>query len=206
MAGLLASLRGDLDAVHRNDPAARSRIETLLCHTPLHAIALHRLAHRLHVRRIPLIPRILQVMGRFWSGVEVHPGAEVGQRLFIDHGTAVVIGATAAIGDDCVLFHNVTLGGTGRHDGRRHPSLGNNVFVGTGAILLGPISVGDNSKVGANSFIIMRDVPSDCTVVGVPARIVKQDGVRVDKELPVTRLPEDAIPVPISNDASRASA
>ena len=206
MAGFLTTLRGDLDAVQRNDPAAQSRLETTLCHTPFHAQVLHRVAHVLHTRwRVPLLPRLLQVLGRFWSGVEIHPGASIGQRLFIDHGTAVVIGATAEIGDDCVLFHNVTLGGTGRYDGKRHPTLGNNVYVGTGAILLGPIRVGDNSRVGANSFIIMRDVPPDCTVVGVPARIVKEHSARVDRELPETRPPDAAIPVPISNDACEAA-
>ena len=206
MAGLLTTLRGDLDAVHRNDPAAHNRLETALCHTPLHALVLHRVAHVLHARwRVPLLPRLLQVLGRFWSGVEIHPGARIGQGLFIDHGTAVVIGETAEIGDDCVLFHNVTLGGTGRYAGKRHPSLGNNVYVGTGAILLGPIRVGDNSRVGANSFIIMRDVPPDCTVVGVPARIVKERSERVDKELPATRPPEAAIPMAISNHTREAT-
>jgi serine O-acetyltransferase len=187
----------DLEAVARNDPAAHNRLETLLAHTPLHAIWLYRLAHVLHSRlSVPVLPRLLCTLGRFWSGVEIHPGARIGRRLFIDHGTGVVIGETAEIGDDCVLFHNVTLGGTGKHEGKRHPTLADGVFIGTGATLLGPISVGRGAKIGANSFVRMRDVPADCTAAGTPARIVKRDGRRVDEELPETRLSEHSIPVP----------
>ena len=190
------TLRDDLAAIRRNDPAARNTLETCLCHSPLHAIVLYRIAHKLYADwRVPLIPRILSALARFLTAVEIHPGARIGRRFFIDHGTGVVIGETAEIGDDCVMFHNVTLGGTGKEIGRRHPTLENNVYVGTGAILLGPIRVGSNSKIGANSFLRMHDVPPNCTVVGAPARIVKIEGVRVDKELPVTQLPEDSIPV-----------
>jgi serine O-acetyltransferase len=186
----------DLSAVRRNDPAAASSLEALLFHTPLHAIYLHRIAHYLHASlRVPLIPRMLSAFARFLTGVEIHPGATIGRRFFIDHGTGVVIGETATVGDDCVLFHNVTLGGTGKHQGQRHPTLEDRVFVGTGAVLLGPIRIGAGAKIGANSFIHMRDVPASCTVVGVPARIVKQSGARVDLELPETRLPAKAVPV-----------
>jgi serine O-acetyltransferase len=148
-----------------------------------------------------LLPRSLSALGRFLTGVEIHPGAEIGRRFFIDHGTGVVIGETAKVGDDCVMFHNVTLGGTGKHTGKRHPTIGDEVFIGTGATLLGPITVGSRAKIGANCFIHMRDVPADCTVVGVPARIVKQNGQRVERDLPVTRLPDGAIPVDLSRES-----
>ena len=186
----------DLNAVTQNDPAAASRLETLLCHPPLHAVWAYRIAHFAHVRlRIPLLPRLLSTLARCWTGVEIHPGARIGRAFFIDHGTGVVIGETAEIGDHCVLFHNVTLGGTGKHRGKRHPTVGDNVLIGTGATLLGPITIGANAKVGANSFIHMRDVPPDCTAVGTPARLVKRRGMRVSEELPPTRLSERSIPV-----------
>jgi serine O-acetyltransferase len=188
----------DLKAVERNDPAANNRLETLLCHSPLHAIALYRIAHVLHTRlRIPLLPRLISTFARFLTGVEIHPGAKIGRRFFIDHGTGVVIGETSEIGDDCVMFHNVTLGGTGKHRGKRHPTVCDNVFIGTSATLLGPITVGANAKIGANSFIRMHDVPPDCTAAGSPARIVKRDGRLVDEPLAPTQLSERSIPVAI---------
>ena len=186
----------DLRAVRRNDPAARNVVETLLCHTPLHAIWIHRAAHFLHATlRIPVVPRLLSVLARFWTGIEIHPGARIGQGFFIDHGTGTVIGETAEIGDRCTLFHNVTLGGTGKQHGKRHPTLEDDVYVGTGAVLLGPIRVGRNARIGANSFVFMHDVPADCTAVGNPARIVKHLGQRVERELPPTVLGERSIPV-----------
>jgi len=186
----------DLNAVIQNDPAAASRLETLLCHLPLHAVWAYRIAHFAHARpRIPLLPRLLSTWARFWTGVEIHPGARIGRAFFIDHGTGVVIGETAEIGDHCVMFHNVTLGGTGKHRGKRHPTVCDNVLIGTGATLLGPITIGANSKVGANSFIQMHDVPPDSTAVGTPARLVKRGGMRVSEELPRTRLSERSIPI-----------
>ena len=186
----------DLNAVVRNDPAATSRLETLLCHLPLHAVWAYRVAHFARERwRLPLLPRLLSALARIWTGVEIHPGARIGQAFFIDHGTGVVIGETAEIGDHCVMFHNVTLGGTGKHRGKRHPTVCDNVLIGTGATLLGPITVGANAKVGANSFIHMHDVPPDCTAVGTPARLIKRSGMRVSEELPRTRLSERSIPV-----------
>ena len=185
----------DLNAVTQNDPAATSRLETLLCHLPLHAVWVYRIAHFAHARlRIPLLPRLLSAWARFWTGVEIHPGARIGRAFFIDHGTGVVIGETAEVGDHCVMFHNVTLGGTGKHRGKRHPTVCDNVLIGTGATLLGPITIGANSRVGANSFIHMRDVPPDSTAVGTPARLVKRGGVRVSEELPRTRLSGRSIP------------
>jgi serine O-acetyltransferase len=189
---VLRIFREDLEAVLDNDAAAVSRVETVLAHSPLHAIWIYRIAHTLGTRfHVPLIPRVLSALARLVTGVEIHPGACIGRRFFIDHGTGVVIGETAEIGDDCVMFHNVTLGGTGKHLGKRHPTLEDDVFVGTGATLLGPIHVGSHVKIGAGTFIHMRDVPANATVVGAPARIVRRDGVRVDAELSRTRVPEE---------------
>jgi serine O-acetyltransferase len=204
---MLSTLREDLAAVTRNDPAATNAFEALICHTPLHAIALHRLAHWLHAGLgIPVLPRLLSVIARFWSGVEIHPGAQIGRRFFIDHGAGVVIGETSEIGDDCVMFHNVTLGGTGKHRGKRHPTLQDRVFVGTGATLLGPLSVGNDARIGAGSFLIMRDIPAGCTAVGTPARIVKRAGRQTDEEPPQTELSDRSIPVPITGDSDATPA
>jgi serine O-acetyltransferase len=193
---MLRTVLDDIRAVRRNDPAAHSWLEVVLCHPPLHAVLIHRLAHWLYtVPRLHLVARVLSVANRFWTGVEIHPAARIGRSFFIDHGAGVVIGETAIIGDYCVLFHNVTLGGTGKHHGQRHPIIGHHVFIGTNAILLGPIRVGDHAKIGANSFVINQDVPPRSTVVGTPARIVKLEGVRVDLELPRTVVPADALPV-----------
>jgi serine O-acetyltransferase len=186
----------DLNVVGHHDPAAKNRFETLLCHSPLHAILLYRVAHALHAQLgLSLPARLISMLARFLTGVEIHPAATIGRRFFIDHGTGVVIGETAEIGDDCVLFHNVTLGGTGHHRGKRHPTLGDDVLIGTSATLLGPINVGSHTKVGANSFIRMHDVPPNCTAVGAPAAIVKREGRRVDEPLPPTQLSERSIPV-----------
>ncbi len=208
MGGVIwQQLTEDVRAVQRNDPAARSTFEVVLCHTPLAAIFLYRLAHALHARlRLPLLARMLSAFGRFLTGVEIHPGARIGRRFFIDHGTGVVIGETAEIGDDCVLFHNVTLGGTGKHRGKRHPTVEDRVFIGTGATLLGPVTVGDGAKIGAGSFVRMHDVPPGCTAAGTPARIVKRDGRRVDEGLPRTLLSDASIPVALGNAASARAA
>ncbi len=176
----------DIKAIYRNDPAARG-LEFLL-YSGFHAILMHRFIHLLWKLRIPFFPRLLSQISRFITGLEIHPGATLGPGFFVDHGMGVVIGETTEIGRNCVLFHNVTLGGTGKHHMKRHPTLGDNVFVGTGAILLGPITVGDNVKIGANSFIVMCDVPSNCTVAGTPARIIKRNGTRCDEELPRTTI------------------
>ncbi len=174
----------DIRAIYRNDPAARN-IEFLL-YPGFHAILFHRFTHLLYRLGIPFLPRLLSQINRFFTGLEIHPGATIGKGFFVDHGMGVVIGETAEIGDNCVLFHNVTLGGTGKHTGKRHPTLGNNVLIGTGAILLGPIRVGDNVKIGANSFVVMRDIPSNCTVGGTPAKIIRRNDMTVDEDLPKT--------------------
>ena len=196
---MLKILLEDIWAVKRNDPAAHGWLEILLCHPPLHAIVMHRLAHWVYARLGQhLLARLIAVTNRFWTGVEIHPAARIGRGLFIDHGTGVVIGETTIIGDHCVMFHNVSLGGTGKYAGQRHPIVGDHVFIGTNAILLGPIRVGDHAKVGANSFVINRDVPAHCTVVGTPARMVRRFGERVDEELPRTTPPADAVPVDLN--------
>jgi len=176
----------DIAAIRRNDPAARSIVEIWLCYPTLHAILMHRVAHCLHVKlRIPVLPRFLSVINRFITGVEIHPGASIGRGFFIDHGSGVIIGETAEIGDDCVLFHGVTLGGTGHHLDKRHPTIGNGVLIGANATLLGPIEVGEGAKIGAASVVINRDVPPGCTVVGAPARVVKRRGAPTSEPLPV---------------------
>jgi len=176
----------DFRIIYKNDPAARG-LQGFL-YPGLHAIICHRyLAHPLYKIRLFFLARLFSQVARFLTGIEIHPGAKIGQAFFIDHGIGVVIGETVEIGDDCVLYHNVTLGGTGNHQGKRHPTLGNNVTIGTGATLLGPINIGDNVKIGAETVIIMHDVPSNCTVVGAPGRIVKLNNVKIEKDLEKTK-------------------
>lgn len=182
----MIALFEDIKAINRNDPAARN-IEFLL-YPGFQAITAHRIIHRLWKWKIPFIPRLFSQLVRFFTGLEIHPGATIGKGFFVDHGMGVVIGETTEIGNNCVLFHNVTLGGTGKHIGKRHPTIGNNVLIGTGAVLLGPIRVGNNVNIGANSFVLMRDIPSNCTVAGTPARITRRNGMAVDEELPRTRI------------------
>lgn len=171
-------LREDIRSVKERDPAARSTLEVLLCYPGLWAVWIHRVAHALWHAKLRLVARMLSQMGRFGTGVEIHPGAEIGRRLFIDHGAGVVIGETSIVGDDVTLYQGVTLGGTGKEHGKRHPTLCNNVFVGNNANLLGNICIGENSRVGAGS-VVLSDVPPNSTVVGVPAHIVYRNGQRV---------------------------
>jgi len=188
----LKTISEDFKAVKKNDPAAKNILEILLCHTSLHTIIIHRFVHFLHNKlKIPVLPRFISVISRFWSGVEIHPGAQIGKGFFIDHGTGVVIGETAEIGDNCVFFHGVTLGGTGHHKDKRHPTIGNNVLIGANATLLGPIMVGDKTKIGATTVIINRDVPENCTVVGAPGHIVKRNGIHVNESLPLAHYKHD---------------
>lgn len=165
--------RSDLDAVFARDPAARNRLEVLLTYPGVHALFMHRLAHGLWKRRWRLLARSLAAFSRFWTGIEIHPGACIGQRFFIDHGMGVVIGETAEIGDDCTLYHGVTLGGTSWKPGKRHPTLGNGVIVGAGAKVLGPIVVGDQARIGSNA-VVVQSVPAGATVVGIPGRVVNK--------------------------------
>jgi serine O-acetyltransferase len=185
---MFRSIREQIDTIFRVDPAARSVLEIVLCYPGFHAILLHRLAHRLHRAGVPLVPRVLSQVSRFFTGIEIHPGARIGRRFFIDHGMGVVIGETTEIGDDVLRYQNVTLGGTGKEKGKRHPTLGNHVVVGTGAKVLGNITIGDHVKVGAGSVVI-RSVPDHSTVVGVPGRIVRSRGELPDN-LEHGRLPD----------------
>lgn len=162
----------EIDAVFARDPAARSRLEVFLCYPGFHAMAMHRLAHKLWVLDFKLMARWISFFGRFFTGVEIHPGAKIGQRFFIDHGMGVVIGETATVGNDVTLYHDVTLGGTSFEKGIRHPQIGNGVIIGAGAQLLGPIHVGDNARIGSNA-VVVKDVPEGATMVGVPAHSVK---------------------------------
>ena len=169
---MFAAIREQLDTIFREDPAATSVLEIVLCYPGFHAILFHRLAHRLYQARVPILPRFLSQISRFLTGIEIHPGATIGRRFFIDHGMGVVIGATAEIGDDVLLYQGVTLGGTGNEQGKRHPTLGNHVVVGTGAKVLGSIRIGNNVKIGAGS-VVVHAVPDHSTVVGIPGRVVK---------------------------------
>jgi len=176
---MFQAIKTDIAIIRERDPAARNLAEILLCYPGLHALCLHRISHKLWHLRLPLLPRFLSQLGRLLTGVEIHPGARIGSGVFIDHGMGVVIGETAVIGNRCLLFQGVTLGGTGKQTGKRHPSLGENVVVGAGAKVLGAISVGANTRIGAGS-VLLRDVEPDCTVVGVPGRVIHQSGVRID--------------------------
>ena len=177
---MLRSLRADIAIIRDRDPAAKGVLEILLCYPGLHALCLHRLSHWLWSKEMPLLPRLLSQFGRLLTGVEIHPGARIGKGVFIDHGMGVVIGETAVVGNRCLLYQGVTLGGTGKQCGtRRHPCLGENVVVGAGAKVLGGISVGANTRIGAGS-VLLRDVDADCTVVGVPGRVIHQSGVRIN--------------------------
>ena len=169
----------DIRAYKKNDPAARSAIEVMLLYNGLHATIDYRIAHWFYLRRCFFIARAISQWSKMWTGIEIHPGATIGRRLVIDHGTGIVIGETAEIGDDCLIYHGVTLGGTGKDSGKRHPTIGNNVLIGTGAKVLGPFKVGDNSRIAANS-VVLSEIPPDSTAVGVPARVVKRRGVKVD--------------------------
>ncbi len=187
-------LKEDIQAVRERDPAARSTFEILLTYSGLHAIHHYRISHWLYQHRMFTAARIISQVSRFFTGIEIHPGATIGRRFFIDHGMGVVIGETAVIGDDCLLYQGVTLGGTGKDKGKRHPTLGNNVMVGSGAKVLGPFTVGNNVKIAAGA-VVLEALPDNCTAVGVPARVVRCDGKKV--EHPVRDLDQVHIPDPM---------
>ena len=183
---MFRAIREQVDTIFREDPAAKSVVEIFFCYPGFHAVLLHRLAHKLYQWQIPLIPRMISQISRFLTGIEIHPGANIGRRFFIDHGMGVVIGETTEIGDDVLLYQGVTLGGTGNETGKRHPTLGNKVVIGTGAKVLGNIKVGDNVRIGAGS-VVVHPVPDNSTVVGIPGRVVRmrsQDGVLEHGKLP----------------------
>jgi len=177
-----AIFKDEINAIFDRDPAAKSSLEVILTYSGLHAVIYYRLTHVLWKWNVPLLPRMLSQYAKFVTGIEIHPAAQIGKGLFIDHGMGVVIGETAIIGDDVTLFQGVTLGGTGKEKGKRHPTLGSNIVVGAGAKILGNINIGDNSYVGANAVVI-KDVPPNSTVVGVPGRVTRQDGKKIDVKL-----------------------
>ena len=183
MTGFFQSVREDIASVFERDPAARSYVEVLTCYPGLHALWAHHLNHWLWVHGLRWTARFMSQVSRFWTGIEIHPGAEIGRRVFIDHGMGIVVGETAIVGDDVTLYQGVTLGGTGKEKGKRHPTVLNNVVIGAGAQVLGNITVGENCRVGAGS-VVLRDVPDNSTIVGVPAHVVLIDGKRAVVEDP----------------------
>jgi len=176
----VAILREDIKAIKERDPAAKGTLEIVLSYPGLHAIWMHRTAHFLDEKGVPLLPRLISMFARAVTGIEIHQGAKLGRGLFIDHGMGVVIGETAEVGENVTMYQGVTLGGTGKEKGKRHPTIGNNVVIAAGASVLGPITVGDNSKVGAGA-VVLRDVPANCTVVGVPGRLTVFSGERLSQ-------------------------
>ena len=195
---MFEKIKEDIRMVKEKDPAARTTLEILLAYSGLHAVIFHRIAHWFYLRKFYLIARLISQFSRFLTGIEIHPGAKIGKGLLIDHGSGVVIGETAEIGDNCLIYQGVTLGGTGKEHGKRHPTLGNNVMVGSGARVLGPFKVGDNAKIAANA-VVLEEVPENSTAVGVPARIVKREGQRVSNQ----DLDQVHIPDPVSQELCR---
>lgn len=172
---MIQVLRKDVRFIMEKDPAARNALEVILCYPGFHAIIMHRIAHLLYQSRLYLLSRLLSLFNRFITGIDIHPGARIGTPVFIDHGMGVVIGETTQIGSRVIIYQNVTLGGTGKETGKRHPKIGNNVTLSAGVKVLGSIRIGDNSKIGAGA-VVLKEVPSNCTVVGVPGCVVKKSG------------------------------
>lgn len=185
----ISKVKEDIKVIYENDPAAKNLLEVILCYPGLHALVAYRFAHRLYKWNIPLVPRVISYLTRIITGIEIHPGAEIGRRFFIDHGEGVVIGETTIIGDDVLIYQQVTLGGTGKESGKRHPTLGNNVIVGAGAKVLGNITIGDNVRIGAGS-VVVEDVPEHSTVVGIPGRVVHRAVIDKQGNLMHNRIPD----------------
>lgn len=198
---MFAQMKKDIDAIMLRDPAAKTRLEGALCYPGLHAIWLHRIAHHFYLKGWVVIPRLLNTFSRFLTGIDIHPGAKLGPGLFIDHGMGLVIGETAELGSNVTLYQGVTLGGTGKEKGKRHPTIGNNVVVSSGAKVLGSFKVGDNSKIGSGS-VVLKEVPPNSVVVGVPGRVVTRNGVRIasnnDAESMID-LNHDKLPDPVAD-------
>lgn len=188
IADCILEVNDDVTAIMERDPAATSKSEVLLLYSGLHAVMAHRVAHRIN-KKHPLAARAISQAAKFATGIEIHPGATIGKGLFIDHGCGVVIGETAEIGDNCTIYQGVTLGGTGKDIGKRHPTLGNNVLVGAGAKVLGPFYIGDNSKIAANA-VVLKEIPENSTAVGMPAKVVKREGVKVSSDLDQIHIPD----------------
>ena len=189
-------IRADIESVKQRDPAAKNGVEILLLYSGVHAIFAYRVSHKLYLGKHYFSARLVSQLAKFFTGIEIHPGATIGKGLFIDHGTGVVIGETAEIGDNCTLYQGVTLGGTGKDVGKRHPTLGNNVMVGAGAKVLGPFKIGDNAKIASNA-VVLEEIPADSTAVGIPARVVKRGGRKLDN------MDQIHIPDPVSQELCR---
>lgn len=196
---MFKELLQDARSIADRDPAAKGTAEVLFLYPGFHALVFHRISHWFYQKRLFFIARFISQAGRFWTGVEIHPGAKIGRALFIDHGMGVVIGETAEIGDNCTIYHGATLGGTGKDTGKRHPTIGNNVLISAGAKILGPFSVGNNSRIGANA-VVLSEVESDTTVVGVPGRMVKKAGKKIS---PSMELDQIHTPDPVSQELCR---
>lgn len=186
---MFTTLRNDIDVVFEQDPAARSKLEVIATYSGLHAIWGHRMAHYFWKKRLFFLARLLSQISRFITGIEIHPGAIIGQRLFIDHGMGVVIGETCEIGNNVTIYQGVTLGGTGKEKGKRHPTIEDNVLIASGAKVLGSMTIGKNSRIGAGS-VVLKEVPPNSTVVGIPGRIVMQDGIKISRDLDHINLPD----------------
>ena len=193
----IKKIKEDINVIYEKDPAANNLAEVLFCYPGLQALISHRIAHKLAYWGIPFIPRYISYLTRIITGIEIHPKARIGRRFFIDHGEGVVIGETTIIGDDVLIYQQVTLGGTGKEHGKRHPTIGNNVIIGAGAKILGNITIGDNTRIGAGS-VVVDDVPEHCTVVGIPGRIVQQKFMNPDGILMHNRIPD-----PVKCDINR---
>lgn len=196
---MFKGLRTDIRAIRERDPAARSSLEVLLLYSGLHALMWYRCSHFLYRHRLFFLARAVSQLARFFTGIEIHPGAQIGRGVLIDHGSGVVVGETAVVGDGCTLYQGVTLGGTGKDKGKRHPTLGRNVMVGAGAKILGPFAVGDNVKIAAGA-VVLDPIPSGCTAVGVPARVVRRDNQRVTQKQDMDQV---HIPDPVSQELCR---
>ena len=194
-------IKADIASVKERDPAARNAFEIILTYSGLHAVLAYRVSHWFYKHKLFTIARVISQTARFLTGIEIHPGAKIGKGFFIDHGMGVVIGETTEIGDNCLIYQGVTLGGTGKESGKRHPTLGNNVMVGAGARVLGPIRIGNNVKVAAGA-VVLEPVPDNCTCVGVPARIVRRDGKRV-RPSSACDLDQIHIPDPVAQELCR---
>ncbi len=199
-SALCRSVREDVNAVRERDPAARSNLEVLLLYSGVHALIAHRIAHGLYLREHYFSARAISQISRAITGIEIHPGATIGKGLMIDHGMGVVIGETAEIGDNCTIYQGVTLGGTGKDVGKRHPTLGNNVLVGAGAKVLGPFKIGDNVKIAANA-VVLEEIPEQSTAVGIPAKVVRRQGVKVVNDLDQIHIPD-----PVAQELKRLEA
>lgn len=192
-------IREDIAAIKERDPAARNSVEVLLLYPGLHALILHRPAHWLYKKKAFFPARLISQFSRFLTGIEIHPGAKIGRGVLIDHGSGVVIGETAEVGNNCTIYQGVTLGGTGKDTGKRHPTIGNDVLIGSGAKVLGPFSIGDGSKIASNA-VVLKPIPPGCTAVGVPARVVRLHGQKISTE---ERLDHVHIPDPVEQELSR---